>query len=180
MRISTENLLNKANKVVRVGCIELYEAFEFLYPKVKPREQGSGLYSEVFQHPKHRDRVIKVFKENGYLSAYGTYLYYVLMNPKFNNKRCLPRVFDVTVIANSDPQNYVVAVTLEKLMEIGDFYLWPKKYEKNKMRQHPIIKEFYTKFKGHVAYDLHSGNVMFRKGKTGKLQYVLTDPFCDP
>lgn len=190
-RLKLNDLLSIADRVIEnkgSASFNYKDAFQEAYDsraEKRPALTGSGLYSLVYYHPNSKNRVIKVFeeKEKAGLSAYGLYLLKVLKNPKYKYKRCLPKIFKITCIVLKDEETYYFCVEMEKLSSMTasecDEHL-PKKYPtRGDLKKHPILQKFWKEHKNYVGWDLHSGNIMLRLSKSGRGQWVLTDPFCD-
>lgn len=188
-KVKLNDLLSIADTVIEgksSGSNYYGPAYQVIYNSQSRRMKlGAGLFSQVFKHPEKANRVIKVFRERekASLSAYGLYLLKVLKNPEYKYKRCLPKIFKITCIAFKDEETYYFCVEMEKLSSMTDSECTehlPKKYPtRGALKKHPILQNFWKEQKDYVSWDLHSGNIMLRPSKSGRGQWVLTDPFCN-
>lgn len=161
------------------------------------RKLGSGLYAEVYGR-KGSVHVIKVAHMGDHLWHHDGYLAYLRLidpsNPMFpriksverfnhvKSKRVCTRYYVVKMerLIEYENVNWDVCEQEFKHMGIDSFYDFeesnpvyaPKTKDKIVLSAYKTLQKLWRKFNN----DLHDGNVMWRKGKRGRYQLVITDP----
>lgn len=184
---------------------ETFEDYRDRLKKRKIKKLGDGLYSFVYQHPTHKNVVVKVTAGD---DAYLTYARFAQANPQ---NPYLPKVLDIVPVTllcawhpiNPEYHENPYVAFLEKLDPI-EFYntehdalvddlceiaedeefdhgmsnreFW-KRVLHNTDCPHLLQLADFIVDNHKLGLDLHDENYMVRTNPNGRLQLVITDPF---
>ena len=166
--------------------MDIWDYKEFLRSK-GINAKGSGSYGTVYQHPTHKDVVVKVWDSGDY--GYESWIKFCAKN---QDNPLVPKIYH-----NSKHGEFNITM-LEKLKPLDEVDFWDTQWNKHLSphfdfipstkfcwvgelkAKHEHAKQILKFLKRNIcnhdtSLDLHDENVMWR-GKGGKRQLVITDP----
>ena len=165
--------------------MELYEYQDYLHSQ-GIKQLGAGCYGFVYQHPTHKNVVVKVWKS--WDEGYEKWLGFCLKN---QNNPLVPKIYHT-----SEHGDFNITM-LEKLRPLQERHDWGSSWNKHlskhfdyeecvkfewvgelsaKDKYAKDVLKFFKKASGDfISLDLHNENVMWR-GVGKNKQIVITDP----